>query len=98
MFVIALDFKKAFDSVDRIKLIETLIEYKINPTVVDLIAKLYSEDRTVLSLGNWSKEIDVNSGIKQGCPMSTTLFKLVTYKIIRHMEERGKNTMWKEEI
>ena len=46
MFVIALDFKKAFDSINRIKLIETLIEYRVHPNIVDLIARLYSDDKT----------------------------------------------------
>ena len=46
LIVIALDFKKAFDSIDRRKLIEALIEYRINPYVIDLIAKIYSNDKT----------------------------------------------------
>ena len=89
LFVIALDFKKAFDSVNRIKLIEALIEYRVHPKIIDLIARLYSDDKTVLNLGEMKKEIRVNSGIKQGCPLSTTLFKLVTFMIIRELEEKG---------
>ena len=89
LFVIALDFKKAFDSVNRIKLIETLIEYRVHPNIVDLVARLYSDDRTVLTLGEMKREVRVNSGIKQGCPLSTTLFKLVTFMIIRKLEEEG---------
>ena len=89
MFVIALDFKKAFDSINRIKLIETLIEYRVHPNIVDLIARLYSDDKTELTLGDMKREVCVNSGIKQGCPLSTTLFKLVTFMIIRKLEEEG---------
>ena len=89
LFVIALDFKKAFDSVNRVKLIETLIEYRVHPKIIDLIARLYSDDRTELTLGDMNREISVNSGIKQGCPLSTTLFKLVTFMIIRKLEEEG---------
>ena len=89
MFVIALDFKKAFDSVNRVKLIETLIEYRVHPKIIDLIARLYSDDRTELTLGDMKREVSVNSGIKQGCPLSTTLFKLVTFMIIRKLEEAG---------
>ena len=89
LFVIAIDFKKAFDSVDRIKLIDTMEEMKINASVVDLVARLFSEDRTELTLGDRKEEIRVNSGIKQGCPFSTTLFKIVTYMIIKELEEKG---------
>ena len=89
LFVIAIDFKKAFDSVDRIKLIDTMEEMKISASVVDLVARLYSEDRTELTLGDKKEEIRVNSGIKQGCPFSTTLFKIVTFMIIKELEEKG---------
>ena len=70
-------------------MIETLVEYKIHPAVVDLIARVYSEDRTVLTLGDMEREIRVNSGIKQECPLSTTLFKLVTFQIIKRLEKEG---------
>ena len=98
MYVIAIDFKKAFDSVNRIKLIEALIEFKIHPKIVDLIANLYSGDKTTLTLGKMSREVNVNSGIKQGCPLSTTIFKLVTYMIIKELDRNGKNMMWMEKM
>ena len=89
LFVIAIDFKKAFDSVNRIKLIDTMKKMKINAAVVDLVARLYSEDRMELTLGEMKKEIRVNLGIKQGCPFSTTLFKIVTYMMIKELEKKG---------
>ena len=43
-------------------------------------------------MGNTIKElkIPIESGIKQGCTGSTTLFKLITYIIIKEMEEKGE--------
>jgi len=46
LIVIALDFKKAFDSIDRRRLIEIMIEYKINSYIIDLVAKIYSNETT----------------------------------------------------
>ena len=47
--------------------------------------------KTVLDLGEGIKqEMEVTSGIKQGCTGSTTLFKLVTYQIIKGIQEGGK--------
>ena len=89
MFMIALDFKKAFDSIDRRKLIEALKEYMINPHVINLIAKIYSNDSTVVTLGDLEEEMEINSGIKQGFTASTTLFKIITYKIMNSIEEKG---------
>ena len=37
--------------------------------------------------------LDVTSGIRQGCTVSTELFKLVTYEIIKKLEETGDKVM-----
>ena len=89
LIVIALDFKKAFDSIDRRKLIEALIEYRINPYIIDLIAKIYSNDKTKICIGEEEIEIDINTGVKQGCTASTVLFKIITYIIMSKVEEKG---------
>ena len=39
-----IDLKKAYDSVNRGKLIEVLIRYKVNPKIIDLIVQLYEKD------------------------------------------------------
>ena len=57
--------------------------------MIDLIAKIYSNDRTTLTLGDLEEEMEITSGIKQGCTVSTTLFKLVTYMIMSKLEEKG---------
>ena len=90
LIVITLDFKKAFDSINRKQLIEALKEYMINPYIIDLIAKIYSSDSTIVTYGEIEEEMDINSGIKQGCTASTSLFKLVTYMIMKSVEERGE--------
>ena len=74
LIVIALDFKKAFDSIDRRKLLEVMIEYRINPYIIDLVAKIYSNEKTTIHLGEIEKEMEINVGIKQGCTASTTFF------------------------
>ena len=43
----------------------------------------------MVTLGKLEEEIEVNSGIKQGCTASTTLFKIITYKIMSSIEEKG---------
>ena len=90
LIVMALDFKKAYDSVNRKSLIETLIAYKIDPEVIDLIAKVYLKDKTSIEMMGEKKEIEITSGIRQGCTVSTELFKLVTYVIIKKLEEEGE--------
>jgi hypothetical protein len=88
--VISLDFKKAFDSIDRRELIEALKDHMVNPHIINLIAKIYSYDKTIVTIGDMEEEMEVNSGIKQGCTASTTFFKLITYGIMNSLEEGGE--------
>merc|ERR1711874_860762 len=94
--------KKAYGSIDRKKLIEVLVDFKINPQIIDLIVQMYQNDNTVIKLGNMRKKIEVTGGIRQGCSISTLLFKMVTFKIIDELRTRkrykiGKfddNSLW----
>ena len=87
LYVAFIDFKKAYDSIDRKKLIEVLIGYKINPIIIDLIVQMYKDDHTVIKLGSLAEKVEVTGGIRQGCCISTLLFKLVTFKIIEKLRE-----------
>ena len=73
--------KKAYDSIDRKKLIEVLIEFKINPKIIDLIVQMHKDDHTIIKLGNMNEKIEVTGGIRQGCCISTLLFKMVLLKL-----------------
>ena len=78
-----IDYKKAFDSVNRNKLLDMLIKYKIHPSIIDIIINIYNGDKTNLKKGEReTNEIEITSGIKQGCTGSTILFLMVTYLII----------------
>ena len=90
LILVAIDYSKAYDSIDREKMIETLIEYKIHPDVIDTIIQIYQGDSTKIKIGEIERKLEITSGIKQGCTLSSTLFKLITYKIIRELEQKGK--------
>ena len=52
LVVISIDFSKAYDSIDRRKMIETMIEYKIHPNIIDIISKVYQDDFTKIVIGD----------------------------------------------
>ena len=90
LVVTAIDFSKAFDSVNRAKLIEALIKFKFHPTAIDVIVSIYENDSTDIHLGdNKITQIEVTSGIRQGCNGSTVLFLLITYLIIEEISKSG---------
>ena len=90
LFYAFIDFKKAYDSINRKKLIEVLIKFKINPQIIDLIVQMYEGDRTIIQLGKMKENIEVTGGIRQGCCISTLLFKMVTFTIIEDLREKAK--------
>ena len=89
MIVTCIDSTKAYDSIKRKTILETLANYRIHPKIIDTIATIYENDNTTINFGELSKTIDVTSGIRQGCTGSTMLFKLITYMIIEELNRRG---------
>ena len=88
MVAIAIDFKKAYDSIKRETMVQILKELRIDSKIIDFIVRIYREDITKIQLEkNKEIEIEVTSGIRQGCTASTVLFKLITYKIIEEMRK-----------
>jgi len=79
-----------------------LIDYKINPKIIELIVQMYKDDHTVIKLGSMEQKVEVTGGIRQGCCLSTLLFKMVTFKIIDElrkerlfkMREFEDNSIW----
>ena len=51
---------------------------------------MYAADKTTINLGKMKETIEVTCGIRQGCSISTLLFKMVTFCIIEDMETEGK--------
>ena len=89
MVVVAVDFKKAYDSIKRETILEVLKEYRVEGRVVEVFKKVYSEDKTRITIGEETEvEVEVESGIRQGCTASTILFKLITFKIIEALRRK----------
>ena len=83
LYVAAIDYSKAFDSVKRESIIMTMKKYKCDARIIEIVAKLYTEDSTNLIINdNKVGEVTVKSGIRQGCTLSPLLFIMVLNHII----------------
>ena len=90
LVVTAIDFAKAFDSVNRRCLIETLAYYKCDPRIIDAVASLYTGDETEISVnGEVMGNMEVRNGIRQGCTGSPQFFLMVVNVIIKRIVETG---------
>ena len=65
------------------------MHYRIHHKIIETIANIYQEDNTEIKFGDLHQNINITSGIRQGCTGSTTLFKIITYMIISELNSRG---------
>ena len=71
-------------------LLEVMKMYRIHPDIIDSVAAIYRADYTKIKLNDDTEEtIKITSGIRQGCTGSTTLFKLITYRIAKEIMATG---------
>ena len=75
---IFLDFKGAFDSVDRKALFETLLRKGVPLKYVNILRSLYAQSvGNVRAYNELSETFYTNSGVRQGCTASPFLFNFV---------------------
>ena len=77
LFAVFIDFKKAYDTVDRNILMRRLKQLGINGIFLRNIVAMYTKTEYCIKLKNgYTRPIDSNLGLKQGCPLSPMLFNL----------------------
>ena len=85
LWIAFIDIKKAYDSLPRAALFEILRKfYKVDEGLVRAIEALYTYNIGVVVLdGHTSVPFSLNTGVKQGCIMSPTLFAVYMDFILR---------------
>ena len=90
LFVISVDFCKAFDSVDRGALVEALMFHKCDLRMIEVLVNLYCGDQTVIFReGKEMGRTEVKCGIRQGCTGSPQLFVMVVNMLVERMVKSG---------
>ena len=90
IYVNVLDFEKAFDSIHRTSLWKILRQYRIPRKILHIITLFYNNFTCCMQ--NSSSSFAVNSGVRQGCVMSSFLFILIIDWIMKNgTEQPGEN-------
>ena len=78
LYVMYLDFAKAYDSVEHEMLERTLMYYKVPKTMIDMIMNLYKDNKANIYTphGITENSIRIENGVKQGDTLSPLLFIL----------------------
>ena len=78
LHLLALDWRKAFDSINASSLLQALRKFGIPDPFVEMVRSIYSERSfLVTECGITSEQHMQQSGICQGCPLSPFLFVIV---------------------
>ena len=73
--IVALDQKKAFDMVDHEVLFQALSHLGFSNQIVNLVRMLYKGNHTRIKVnGELSDTLYINRGVRQGCPLSASLY------------------------
>ena len=95
LYIIFIDFRKAFDTVDRLLLWKVLEAFGCPPLLVKIIREFHDGTKGRVSVGNdLSEEIAVSHGTKQGCVLAPTLFSLFLTVVLLIMQEETNDGIY----
>jgi hypothetical protein len=82
-YIACIDLEKAFDTVNRAKLWEILQNKGIPRHVVRTIQNMYTVIKITKEFNTREDFKEISQGVRQGCPMSPTLFNLYFDEVVR---------------
>ena len=91
LYVMYLDFAKAYDSVEHEMLERTMKYYDIPNEVIDQIMDMYKDNEAkVFTPHGKTRKIRVTNGVKQGDTLSPLLFIMFINPLLTKLRESGK--------
>ena len=86
--LVFIDLAKAFDTVSHASIVKGLKRKGVPEPVIGTIQQMYKKATTTLTVGGKStRKIEINSGVKQGCPLSPLLFNLIIDELIEKLKK-----------
>ena len=85
MFLLFIDFSKAFDSVDREEMFKIIAAYGVPEKIVNSICVMYQDTSVVvLTPDGTTESFTVSAGVQQGDTLAAFLFIIVLDYVLRH--------------
>ncbi|XP_043862778.1 uncharacterized protein LOC122756630 [Drosophila santomea] len=95
LYLLFIDFKKVFDSVERAAIWRTLARKGVPANLIAIIKSMYDDaNLAVLHNGKTSAPFQTNTGIRQGCPLSPLLFNIVVDELMSEVCSSKRGITW----
>jgi hypothetical protein len=85
-----IDYTQALDSIKRNEVLECLTQYNVPVKLQKLITLTLTGTNAIVKMNNeFTDKFDVQTGVKQGDPLSATIFSIAMDCILKKTELRG---------
>jgi exonuclease III len=84
-----MDFKKAYDTVNRAFLLRILSEFGVGAGFIKWVSMLLSDTRALAVVnGFFSSKAHFGAGVRQGCPLAPLLYLFVAESLLRFLKDQ----------
>ena len=91
VYIMAIDLRDAFGSVPHQLIHQILNEMNFPSNIKNIIKDTYDGGYTKIRIGNEeSTRIKIGQGVKQGCPLSPTIFNLCINPLLNTLQSNGE--------
>ena len=92
VYVAFVDYKKAFDTVNREALWDVLQKLKTSSKIIRILKAMYNSVKSCVRWGaNLSQFFECPQGVKQGCLLSPLIFSLLISEVAEYVRKNGKH-------
>jgi hypothetical protein len=99
LHLLFVDLEKAYDSVPLKKLWKALEHYNISKSIIRAIKRLYEISSSKIKIGKQlCSGFYVTKGLRQGCSLSPTLFKIYNQKALENWQKNVQGWDWRYSI
>ena len=86
--IVSLDFSKAFDRLDRSYIFKLLQAIHVPNSLISLIKESNTDLTSIIEVNGFlGNRIEIQRGVRQGCPLSALLFILGIEPLLRNLQE-----------
>lgn len=89
MVAIQIDISRAFDTVPHAAILKALKTKGLPTEALQLIMDAYKNVTTKIEYDDWSFDINIRRGVKQGDPLSPLIFNLVIEPLLLKLEQKS---------